>query len=684
MRRRAARDAARERFADLVALQQRRAARIAYQYLRDVHDADEAVQDAFVKVFTHIASYREDLPFEVWFTRILVNGCLDLRKARSRRLRWVLPATPSTETAPREPVAPEAGPEDRLLAERTRAADRGRRRAAARAAARRVHALPDRRTERARGEPARSASARRPSGFICFAPSADCGGCWNTSESKSCVIRTCPTIGSLTSAWTSAPGATEQQHLASCARVRGAPRAVSRACWTTRRTSPPPRPTPLFTDERLARQRAHILQRVEQESRHGQLISFPAGHAASPTLLRIVRPASRWIAGAAAAGLFIGLLAGHLAHDFTAGRVTPRSARAFAPAEPTHPGRVDDDVGGRVPRPSRDGHRRHGRFSAAAARRPDAARLGGCGAVVPPLIFRKGLDLEARGRRRPRRKLPQRPHRRHQGLGLPLRVRPVHHPSRARVRVLLRRGPRGRLRLPGAPPVSGPHRLPDRRNHPQPARQRRAARRRASAFSATRASRSTRSRPADVVILPAFGVTIEQLMDLERRGCTLVDTTCGSVLNVWKNVKRYAEDGFTSVIHGKYWHEETQRHRVAGAARGLRAVSRRPEPGRGARRVRLHPIRRRSARRSSRSSRAAASPGFDPDQHLGASRLRQPDDDAELGVARDRRDVSRRDSRSLRRCGALPPLSRVRHDLQRDPGPPGRRQRAARRAVRSI
>src|SRR5689334_18896666 len=84
-------DAARERFGDLVARQQRRAVRIAYQYLRDVQDADEAVQDAFVKVFTHITTYREDLPFEVWFTRILVNGCLDLRKARARRLRWALP-----------------------------------------------------------------------------------------------------------------------------------------------------------------------------------------------------------------------------------------------------------------------------------------------------------------------------------------------------------------------------------------------------------------------------------------------------------------------------------------------------------------------------------------------------------------------------------------------------------------
>jgi 4-hydroxy-3-methylbut-2-enyl diphosphate reductase len=64
--------------------------------------------------------------------------------------------------------------------------------------------------------------------------------------------------------------------------------------------------------------------------------------------------------------------------------------------------------------------------------------------------------------------------------------------------------------------------------------------------------------PRDVVILPAFGVTVEQMDHLRDRGCTLVDTTCGSVLNVWKNVERYARDGFTSVIHGKYNHEETR------------------------------------------------------------------------------------------------------------------------------
>jgi len=110
------RDAARERFADLVTRQQRRAVRIAYNYLRDAHDADEAVQDAFLKVFTHITSYREEYPFEVWFTRILVNGCLDLRKARTRRLRWALPMSsqPNMPAAP-EPAAQQPSPEDRLM-----------------------------------------------------------------------------------------------------------------------------------------------------------------------------------------------------------------------------------------------------------------------------------------------------------------------------------------------------------------------------------------------------------------------------------------------------------------------------------------------------------------------------------------------------------------------------------------
>ena len=62
----------------------------------------------------------------------------------------------------------------------------------------------------------------------------------------------------------------------------------------------------------------------------------------------------------------------------------------------------------------------------------------------------------------------------------------------------------------------------------------------------------------DVVILPAFGVTMGDFERLRAIGCVLVDTTCGSVLNVWKRVESYARDGHTAIIHGKHYHEETK------------------------------------------------------------------------------------------------------------------------------
>ena len=118
-----------------------------------------------------------------------------------------------------------------------------------------------------------------------------------------------------------------------------------------------------------------------------------------------------------------------------------------------------------------------------------------------------------------------------------------------------------------------------------------------------------------VVILPAFGVTIELLSTLQDRGCTLVDTTCGSVLNVWKNVKRYAEEGFTSIIHGKYRHEETR----ATASQALNTgtgqylvVLDRQEAGVVCDYIRSggDPVEFRTR------FEHAASPGFDPDRDL--------------------------------------------------------------------
>jgi len=123
----------------------------------------------------------------------------------------------------------------------------------------------------------------------------------------------------------------------------------------------------------------------------------------------------------------------------------------------------------------------------------------------------------------------------------------------------------------------------------------------------------------DVVVLPAFGVTTAEMQRFSDIGCVMVDTTCGSVLNVWKNVKRYAQDGFTSVIHGKVWHEETQ----ATASQALTFPNGRflvvlnlDETN-----VVCDYIRRGGDRnRFLERFRDAMSPGFDPDrdlQHIG-------------------------------------------------------------------
>jgi 4-hydroxy-3-methylbut-2-enyl diphosphate reductase len=119
----------------------------------------------------------------------------------------------------------------------------------------------------------------------------------------------------------------------------------------------------------------------------------------------------------------------------------------------------------------------------------------------------------------------------------------------------------------------------------------------------------------DVVILPAFGVTVSDMAQLSTQGCTLVDTTCGSVLNVWKNVVRYAQEGLTAVIHGKVKHEETR----ATASQALKypqgrylVVLDRAEAESVCNYIRSGGDRAAFLERFA----TAASPGFDPDRDL--------------------------------------------------------------------
>lgn len=122
-------------------------------------------------------------------------------------------------------------------------------------------------------------------------------------------------------------------------------------------------------------------------------------------------------------------------------------------------------------------------------------------------------------------------------------------------------------------------------------------------------------KPDDVVILPAFGVTIADFEALRSIGCVLVDTTCGSVLNVWKRVENYARDGFTALIHGKHYHEETRAtaSQVMKHAEGRYLVVRHMEEAR----MVCDYIEGRGSRGEFMAHFAkATSPGFDPDLHL--------------------------------------------------------------------
>ncbi len=61
----------------------------------------------------------------------------------------------------------------------------------------------------------------------------------------------------------------------------------------------------------------------------------------------------------------------------------------------------------------------------------------------------------------------------------------------------------------------------------------------------------------DVVILPAFGASVSEMQYLNDVGCTIVDTTCPWVSKVWNSVEKHKKKAHTSIIHGKYKHEET-------------------------------------------------------------------------------------------------------------------------------
>ncbi|MBN2505318.1 MAG: 4-hydroxy-3-methylbut-2-enyl diphosphate reductase [Verrucomicrobia bacterium] len=124
-------------------------------------------------------------------------------------------------------------------------------------------------------------------------------------------------------------------------------------------------------------------------------------------------------------------------------------------------------------------------------------------------------------------------------------------------------------------------------------------------------------RQGDVVIIPAFGAEIAIMDELRARGCQFVDTTCGDVMSVWKRVRQYANDGVTSIIHGKAWHEETKATSSRATAHGqghYLVVFTLAETDY----VCHYILHGGDKAEFLRKFKGAYSPGFDPDVHLQA------------------------------------------------------------------
>jgi RNA polymerase sigma-70 factor, ECF subfamily len=65
---------------------------IAANLLGDIGDAEDAVQDSFVKIYRGVASFRGGSRFSTWAYRVLVNSCYDMLRKRRRRPEPVTPA----------------------------------------------------------------------------------------------------------------------------------------------------------------------------------------------------------------------------------------------------------------------------------------------------------------------------------------------------------------------------------------------------------------------------------------------------------------------------------------------------------------------------------------------------------------------------------------------------------------
>ena len=158
----------------------------------------------------------------------------------------------------------------------------------------------------------------------------------------------------------------------------------------------------------------------------------------------------------------------------------------------------------------------------------------------------------------------------------------------------------------------------------------------------------------EVVILPAFGASVQEMQRLESKNCQIVDTTCPWVSRVWNRVAKYEQSDFTAIVHGKYNHEET----IATSSRSKTylVVQNLPE----ANLVCSYILNGGDRAAFLRKFKVACSEGFDPDVHLETSGCCEPDDNAQGRDSTDRKAVRANDDQKVwtRELGSTFPQSR--------------------------
>ena len=171
----------------------------------------------------------------------------------------------------------------------------------------------------------------------------------------------------------------------------------------------------------------------------------------------------------------------------------------------------------------------------------------------------------------------------------------------------------------------------------------------------------------DVVILPAFGASLEEMELLDKRGVTVVDTTCPWVSKVWTTVDKHQRAEMTSLIHGKWAHEAVATASMCETYLIVKDIDE-------AAYVASYILGEEGAPTTDElmaKFKNAMSPHFDP-KAPQEDRPRQPDDHVQEGDAGDRQALREDDDAGVRRGERQGALRRLRHHLRRHAGPPGR------------